>query len=317
MKLEVLLGGLENPQPAVRLDVARALGMLDETRALDKLRERFAAEPDPAVRSAIGWAGKRLFQAQQAGYSTLNEVCREFGVDKEIEHTPDVAELEMMDKLERTLQQDLADIKQRGTRTRLGLAVAAGVVGGVGAGMGALMMGMGPGAGSASAMDGRPQIGTTRAPATAPADTDITIWVRRLREGSTPEVREQAAIQLAELNNPRALPHLAAAFVDDPSPKVQQAAQRFGKLLYWRSIYWDMEQSGALAEEMVRRAAATGKTIKPNTLGPDPTPISPPPGAAAPPQAKTATQETDVDVAEILRKAQEGRARRKSQGRGR
>jgi len=64
MRLEALLSGLENPQPTVRLDVVRVLGMLDETRSLDTLRARYQNEPDPVVRNAISWAGKRLFQAQ-------------------------------------------------------------------------------------------------------------------------------------------------------------------------------------------------------------------------------------------------------------
>jgi hypothetical protein len=321
MKLEVLLGGLENPQPAVRLDVVRVLGMLDETRALDALRRRYPAETDPAVRSAITWAGKRLYQAQQAGYSTINELFRYFNIDKEIENTPDEAEQELMDKMADGLHRDLLDIQERGYKKKIGLAVAAGLAGGMVAGMsaGLTMMSGGLAAGAdqvSSGMSGRPQIGMTRTPPTAPANTDITIWLRRLREGATPEQREQAAIQLCELNNPKALPHLAAAFVGDESPRVCQAAQRFGKILYWRTVYWEMEQDGTMAEEMVRRAAALGKKIKPPKVDPAnmPLPLLPPAGLApgqAAGSAPQSAQEPQVDVGEILRKAKQARKERK------
>lgn len=48
--LEVLLKGLDHADAAVRLDVARVLGMLDETRALEPLRRRYEIEPDANVR---------------------------------------------------------------------------------------------------------------------------------------------------------------------------------------------------------------------------------------------------------------------------
>jgi hypothetical protein len=321
MKLEILLGGLENPQPAVRLDVVRVLGMLDETRTLDALRRRYEGETDPAVRSAIAWAGKRLYQAQQAGYSTIDELCRYFNIDKELENTPDDDERELMDKMADSLHRDLLEIKDRSTKKKLGMAVAAGLGGALvgGTSMGLTMMAGGLVAGAdsvSSGMDGRPQIGLTRTPPTAPSNTDITVWIRRLREGSTPEQREQAAIQLCELNNPKALPYLAAVFAGDESPKVCQAAQRYGKILYWRSVYWDMEQDGTMAEEMVRRAAAIGKKIKPPKVGPANTPgtVPLPSGQDQPGAAPQAPQEPQVDVGEILRKAKQARAERKRKG---
>jgi len=315
MRLEALLSGLENPQPTVRLDVVRVLGMLDETRSLDTLRARYQNEPDPVVRNAISWAGKRLFQAQQAGYSTIDELCRHFGIDREVENMPDAAEQELMQKMQNSLDRDLRDMQGRAGRRRVGMAIAAGLggslVGGTTVGMSAMAGALMPGAGTASGPDGRPQIGTNRTPATAPTNVDIDVWVRRLREGASPDMREQAAIQLAELNNPKALPHLAAAFVGDTSPKVRQAAQRFGKILYWSTVYWEMEQDGSMAEEMERRAAAIGKEIKLTKSTPPSESPTAPDGdqKAAPPPSQ------DVDVSDILRKAKRGRARRKSKRR--
>jgi hypothetical protein len=190
-------------------------------------------------------------------------------------------------------------------------------LGGVGTGLTMMAAGLAPGADRVSSgMDGRPQIGLTRTPPTAPSNTDIAVWIRRLREGQLPEQREQAAIQLCELNNPKALPHMAAVFIHDDTPKVQQAAQHYGKILYWRAVYWEMEQDGTLAEEMMRRAAAIGKTLKTPKTGAASMggTLPPPPGASqgqANPAQAAKPEEPPVDVGEILRKAQQAREQRK------
>jgi hypothetical protein len=318
MKLSVLLGGLHNPNPAVRLDVVRVLGMLDETRALEPLRERYHQETDESVQQAITWAGKRLFQAHQAGYSTIDEIFRFFAIDKDIEHAPDDEEAKLMEQMELNLQRDLIKIREKGARGKVGWAIGVGAVAGLGAGLGALMS---PGAESlSSGLEQRPQIGTTRTPATAPTDADISVWLRRLNESSDPDMREQAIMQLAELNNPRALPHLAATFVNDPEPQIRQAAQRFGKILYWRATYWTMEQDGSLEAEMQRRAEAIGGTVKHRELSPVDTQtlaaVSPLESAPRP-GSKPKPKEEEVDVGEILRQAQERRAKRQSKSKSR
>ncbi|MBN1562272.1 MAG: HEAT repeat domain-containing protein [Anaerolineae bacterium] len=312
MKLSVLLGGLHNPNPATRLDVVRVLGMLDETRALEPLRECYPNETDDSVRQAIAWAGKRLFQAYQAGYSTVDEIFQYFGIDREIENTPDEDEARLMQQMDYSLQRDLVDMREKGARGKVGWAIGVGAVAGVGAGLHAMMM---QGAESASsAMADRPRIGTTRTPATAPTDADISIWLRRLHESDQEGTREQAIIQLTELNNPRALPHLAATFINDPSPQIRQAAQRFGKILYWRAVYWTMEQDGSMAAEIQRRATALGKKIKADKTGTTPDTI-PQLGAGPGAQPPTPSGSPAVDVADILMKAKEGRAKRKSKQR--
>ncbi|NDJ77670.1 MAG: HEAT repeat domain-containing protein [Chloroflexi bacterium] len=322
MKLEVLLGGLNNAEPAVRLDVVRVLGMLDETRALEALRERYQKETDPNVRNAIAWAGKRLFEARQAGYSTIDEIFRHFNVDKEIEHVPNPDEIELMRKMQDSLDADLLRMKSRATKRQAGLAVAAGMAGGMIGGstmaLSAMSGALAAGADVASSAVGahRPQIGTTRAPATIPSNSDISIWLKRLRTGKTAQQREQAAIELGQLNNPAALPHLAAVFVGDSSPQVRQVAQRFGKQLYWGAIYWDMEQSGELQKEMERRAAALGKQLSSQPqAGPaaGAAPTAQPGSAGADASAGTSDQAESgpSDVSDILRKAEAARKRRK------
>jgi hypothetical protein len=142
----------------------------------------------------------------------------------------------------------------------------------------------------------------------APTSADVSVWVRRLREVASASAREQAAIELAQLNNPAALPHLAAAFLGDTSPKVREAAERHGKLLYWNAIYWDMEQDGSMAAEIARRAAAMGKPQTPATALPD---SGTPDSSGSPASHPPAPEPPPVDVGEILRKANEGRAARR------
>ncbi|NLX11543.1 MAG: HEAT repeat domain-containing protein [Chloroflexi bacterium] len=306
MKLEALLNGLDSSQPAVRLDIVRVLGMLDEVRALPALRARYDTETDPAVRGAIAWAGKRLYAAQQAGYSTLDEIFRQFGINREIENMPDPHEEQLLRRMQDGLDSELRQMQSRAGTKQTGAALAAGLggalLGGAPMAAGMMMSALSPGAGAASSnLDARPQIGTQRTPATRPTQTDIAIWLRRLREGQTPAQREQAALELVQVNNLAALPHLAAVFVSDNAEQVRQTAQRCGKLLYWGAIYWDMEHDGSLAEEMGRRAAAIGKALP----GQSTTPAIP-----APPQDAPPDQAPRTDIAEILRKAEESRAKR-------
>jgi len=305
--LDALINGLNHSQPAVRLDVARVLGMLEETRALPALRRRYQDEPDAAVRTVIAWAGRRLYDAQQAGYDTLNALWHYFHIDRELERMVDDAEAELLRRMEHELDSDLRRQLEESNRRRLGLTLAAGMGGMVLAGplggLAAARMAIGSGtAGAPSEGGARPAIGLQRTPATRPTNDDISVWVKRLRESLAPAAREQAAVELAQINNPAALPHLAAAFVSDPADKVRDAAQRSGKLLYWNALYWAMEQDGSLQAELERRFAALGKAPSPGGGPSAGGSHDAPAPQAAPPQ---------TDVSEILRRAQEERARRK------
>ena len=315
MRLEVLLGGLKNPQASVRLDVVRVLGMLDEVRALEALRAHYPAETDESVRKAIAWAGKRLYQAQQAGYSTIDEIFRYYGIDREIENTPDAAEEAMLKQMEYDLNRTLQQRQERANLKQAGLAAATGlglgmVAGSSAMGFSAFSGGLSAGAGAASSNLGssRPEMNRTRTPAVAPSNADISIWLRRLREGKAPDQREQAAIELAQLNNPAALPHLAVVFITDTAPKVRQVAQKFGKVLYWNAAYWEMEQDGSLAAEIKCRMEAMGKRTD--------KPVAPPASGAAAagpsnPLPSSPPSAQEPDVGEILRKAKQNRAARK------
>lgn len=300
---DTLLEGLSHPEAAVRLDVVRVIGMVEETQALDRLRALYPVEKDETVRQAMAWAGGRLYRAQQAGYATVDALCGYFGVDRAVEEMPDATEAELMQRWQDQLDHDLLALKERMARSKARTALALGVggtlLGGAGLGMMAMAGALQPGAEVASSgLTG--QRAAQRSPATKPSAAAIDVWVRRLRTAIVPKERAQAALELAHLNNPRALPHLAAAFVGDEAPEVREAAERCGKLLYWSVLYWEMEQNGALAEEMERRARALGKTIRREDLG----------NAAVRPAAPP-VDPAPVDVDEILRRAQQARNERK------
>src|SRR5690606_682092 len=308
--LEVLLKGLDHADAAVRLDVARVLGMLDETRALEPLRRRYEIEPDANVRAVIAWAGRRVYEAQQAGYDTLNALYRYFNVDRELARVQDAAEQALLRQLEQGLDTGLRQQLEKASKRRMGLTLAAGIGGtmlaGPLGGLAAARMAAGTGPLEISpGFDARPHLGTRRTPATRPTNDDISVWVKRLRESLAPAAREQAALELSHLNNPAALPYLAAAFALDPADKVRDAAQRAGKLLYWNALYWQMEQDGTLQAEIERRAAALRAALPQHDAS-----------HGAPRLDKGiggGNSESDVqtDVSEILRRAQLERARRK------
>lgn len=306
MKLENLIANLHNPHPAIRIDVARVLGMLDEARALKAVGEAYKQETDPDVRAVLAWTGKRLYAAQQAGYSTLDEIFRHFRINNEIDHASTKEEQEMIHRLQADLDAELARRQDDAARRKVGSAVAMGLAGAVlgGASMGmtmAMSAGVTPGADVLSSnMGSRPETGVQRTPAAMPSTADIKVWVKRLRESASPADREKAALELLTLNNPAALPFLGSAFMSDPSPQVQAAVQRVGKLLYWGVLYWTMEQDGSLAQEIAQRAAARGKPI------PDDVKRAIAPSPAQPEQPARPEQ----DISAILRAAEAGRKRR-------
>jgi HEAT repeat protein len=308
MKLENLLANLNNPQPSVRIDVARVLSMVEETRALKAIGDRYRAETDAQVRGVLAWAGKQLYAAQQNGYSTLDEVFRMFNVQAEIDNMSSEAESELLRQLQDNLDADLARQQQDAARRRMGGAVAMGLAGAMlgGASMGASMMmdaAMQQGGNASSNLGQRPRVGQQRAPATMPTQADLSVWVKRLRESPGAADREKATVELASLNNPGALPFLASAFMSDPSPQVQAAAQRAGKRLYCSALYWYMDQDGSLTQEIQRRAAAQGQPVPTSPEQSD----QPPARSDAPPPDRP-----KEDINAILKAAQAGRKRRKN-----
>lgn len=336
MQLEKLLANLNHANSDVRLSVIRTLGMLEETRALPALTASYKREPSEDLRRAISWAGQRLQAAHKRGYATQDEIFKYFGVYRELENSKNAAEAELLEKMQQQLDADLARMKTSpgAVIKRTGYTIAAAAMGGMMMGASyALSSGMSP----SGNMGPTPTSMTSRrAPAILPSNADISLWVRRLSHDD-PTAREKAANQLVELNNPAALPHLAASFVNDPVAAVRAAAERAGKLIYWRVMYWQMEHDGTLATEMARLhaemyaevvmgGAAEEETEPPATpdtppgyvspfITPETAPPPPPPPPAPTLQAEPPPAEPQEDIAEILRRAEEARARRQKKGR--
>jgi len=292
MIVDNLIANLKNPQPAVRLDIVRVLGMVEETQALDPLRERYREETNPALKEALLWAGRRIYAARQNGFSTVEAIFQRFGVYHELERQEEESEAGLLKKLDDNLRLEMVRRQRDASQKKTNMAMAAGLAGTVLGGMGTTAMTSMLQAGAevaSSNLEARPVIGSSRAPAIKPTSAGISRWVMRLREGDDAPMRKTAAQELFTLNNPAALPHLAHAFLTDPAPEVREAAERAGKLLYWNTVYWEMEQDGSLAREIEQRRAVSGSAAS-----------SPAPPVPAPQE----------DVAEILRRAEEARQRR-------
>src|SRR5215831_3152078 len=76
--IDLLLSGLNAPDPAARIEMIRVLGTLEETQALPAFRTLLQRETDPAVRESLKWAGNQIWQAQQKGYSTQAAIRAHF-----------------------------------------------------------------------------------------------------------------------------------------------------------------------------------------------------------------------------------------------
>lgn len=318
MNLQELLNALTSPDAHTRLQTVRMIGMLDETAALDALAARFHVETVSEVKAAIVWAGKRLQEAKKAGYTTLDAIFKQFHIEYEVQNVQDQKEADLLKKMQHDAEmQMLRERQSKAGDMAKGMAIGGLLMGTQGIMMGA-MAGLTPGAEVlSSGLEERPQIGKQRILPTRPGDSDIKMIVRRLQDDLNPDRRRKAAIDLGSIsNNPAALPYLAQAFVEDNDAAVREAAQRAGKLIYWNAIYWQMEQSGAMAQEIQRRQEAMKK---PASAPAEPSPSQP--KTSHPAIRRIQTQETPaakpeteppqrpspptVNLADILRKAEE------------
>jgi HEAT repeat protein len=279
MVVEKLVSGLKHTSPLVRIETLRILAMLEETEALPALRALLTTETDPDVRTVLKWAGMALWQAEQRGYTTRAAIYKFFRLDR----APSPEELEEQKKLKMLEQQaDIDRIRnqqdslgQRAANTALWGAVGMALGG---TGMGASMMlssAMGIMSGTGED-DARPAEGKPIEPQ-RPTNTDISVWLNRLREDD-PRRRRAAIAELRALNNLAAMPYLAYHFALDLDLDVRDDAQLAGKTLYFNWAY---------SEEVAAREAADLTAAKP----------------AAP--------EPPSNAAEILARAQAAREARK------
>ncbi len=259
MVVERLISGLKHTSPHIRVETLRVLAMLEETQALPALRAMLTTETDPDVRAVLKWAGMVLWEAEQRGYSTRAAIRAFFRLDR----GPSPEELEEQKKL-KMLEQQLEIDRIRNQQDELGKQAASTVMWGAagmvlgGAGMGASMMissAMGRMAGSVE-HEARPDGGKPIEPQ-RPTNTDISIWLGRLRE-EDPRTRKAAIAELRTLNNLAAMPYLAYHFALDPDMDVRSDAQLAGKSLYFNWAYSEEVAASEKAESTAAKPAASG-----------------------------------------------------------
>ncbi len=310
MNHELLIKNLRHPQANVRLGVARVIGMVEETRALDALREVFNSEQDLDARNAMLNAGRRVKVAAERGFNTIDALCQHFGIFRELREVGDPDEAAKLKTIMNQMENDLLRDQMRAQEEALRRqnSQSAGLM------MGMLLTGNPNGylnmvAGgmttptadvlSSNLGSKRMELAAKRDPARKPTQEDIKRQVQRLREDPDAEDRRKAVIQLGDLNNVAALPFLAEAFARDSADSVRQTAERIGKVLYWNAIYWQLEESGEI-ETLMREKAQELKEK----------------GGTSDDQALQIPQvpREQPDINDILRQAEQARKRK---GRGR
>lgn len=244
--LDQLLNGLNNPDPAARIETLRILATLEETQALPACRALIKTEAHPDVITTLNWAGNLIWQAQQNGYSTEAGLRKYFRHDlvpteDEQREAARLTEVQQRMEIERIKDQQNAPMRQLGT------TLAAGAFGMMlgGPATGASMMmasAMSSLNNPSSGLDPRPTIGKQVIPPQRPSTMDISIWARRLKD-STAEARKKALIELAHLNNPAALSAIGTVFALDSDPQVKEAAQRAAKVIYYNWVQWEIEEA--------------------------------------------------------------------------
>lgn len=78
--LRQLIRDLENPDSATRVRTLQVLVMLEETQALDAVKELAAHDPDSRVQQLAQAAYKHIAAAKQRGYTTDAALRQHFGI---------------------------------------------------------------------------------------------------------------------------------------------------------------------------------------------------------------------------------------------
>ena len=335
MNLQAFINALRHENPLFRLNAARSLGMVAEIEAFEPMGVVFQQEADPEVKQTMHWAGKEILKAKQSGITTLDRIFEVFNINQEILNMPDPTEEELMRTMQDNLDRDLLKMKKDGLVGQAGLTIAAGLAGGLVGGLTGSVaaasagVGMSMGRPSGIAHDyNRSTFGAKRIPATAPTDASIKIWSQRLLSSEDPNLRMTAARELLMMNNPAAVPNLANAYLNDPIQEVRDLAYRCGVELYLKMRYWEYFQDGTLDDEFRIRAMAEGK-IKTEANSPfiftdNSSPITSSgtggigglgtsglgENAKEAPDDDALSETSPEEIAEILRRAEENRAKR-------
>lgn len=291
MNLQTLLQLVRHPEKKVRLNAVYALGMVDEIRALDTLRKHLATETDPNMQKALQRVTGYLAHLQQDGYDPVRAICAYFNVYSDVLALADAREMRMARHATSAPQEVTPQHQSDEELASGGIFTSVDIF--------STTTGEFPAVDELTeSLSGLESVSESREkearliPAVRPTTDDIRIWLQRLKSEENPDTRAQIISHIASINNPEALLPLAHIQVADPHPKVRQAAKRFGKQLYWRQLYWEMTMDGTIDE--IRQELAERMHVKL--------------------PEKKASQTTVVaheSVSDILKKAEERRAKRK------
>lgn len=276
MKTLELISRLYHKEAGIRRQATLVIGMVEETGALMALQQRAREETDDDIKRVIMWAGKRVQDAEKAGFLTVDAIFDFFKIDREIESGIDPEEAEFLRH-----QTNVAGSTSSGGMfkdIKLGSTMDADAI--------------------KTGRLGQRRIdkkSLLRIPPIQPTDTDITRKVKQLMDGSDVKRQKNAALSLREINNPQSLPYIALVFYRNENPEIRDLIEKSGKVLYWSINYHDMESNGRLNLEIAKRRREKGVTHY--TL---PTPQQPEPPKPEQPS-----------VTDILNQAQKSRKRRK------
>jgi hypothetical protein len=240
MNLRTLLSLVNHPDTKIRLNAVYAIGMADETRALETLQRRRSIETDPQVQKAILRVSGHLNQLRQQGYDPIRTICAHFNVYSDVLALADAREVSIAKRLSQAPQE--MDIQESDEmRGSVFSSVDLNTTGNFIA------------ANEDEGMSGLTAVADSLAkdaeliPAIYPCKgEDVAVWLRRFKTEENADVRVQILAHIANINNPDAVLIMAGLQVSDPDANVRAAAKRFGRILYWQYLYFEMTTDGTI-----------------------------------------------------------------------
>lgn len=227
-----LIMSLYDNDPKIRNQSALIVGMVNETAALGALEQRYREETDTDVKQSLQWAGRRVEQANKARYTTIDAIFEHFQINRELTSGIDPDEADALRHSNSTTESGFSHIK-------------------MGSMLGADQLQTGH-------LDGeRRQNKQTflRLRPIVTSEIDISVKIKRLMDMSDPKRQKNAALELKDINNPAALPHLSWIVCHHENKEVCALAEKAGKHIYWNVNYAIMEHNGRLKLEMDKRRA--------------------------------------------------------------
>jgi hypothetical protein len=262
MNYDKLIENLNNPKVQSRIASVYILGMVDEVRAIEHLRKRYARESNHQMKQAMQAVGGQLAKLKREGYDTIEAICDVFHINKELQALAGKDE----DKKIRDIQKNTARNEKDDDFNDQMWNVASGLVQG-----GAMLTGMSvPGIVNTPNVDFGTNLGDTsevinkqnkRIPPVRPGNDDIGIWIQRLMTAEDPTERVNIIVQLGNMHNIAALPYLANIYWTDSDERVKFNAKKFGKIMYLNAIYWEMAQDGSMQKLVAEKAEKLGVTL--------------------------------------------------------